>query len=125
MKIKAAIIAFGAVALMSTGVLAQTADPDYDKAVGKWTWEGVTVEVTRCAATEICAHVIAGDNKCGDEMIHSKIEKVDANNGTGKVCNPKDGKIYDSKITSVDADHMAMKGSADGTVAEGTFTRVK
>jgi uncharacterized protein (DUF2147 family) len=125
MKIKAAIIAFGAAALMTTGAFAFTADPDYDKAVGKWTWEGITVEVTRCDPNELCAKVVAGDDKCGGEMIKGKIEKVDANNGKGMVCNPKDGKTYDSLITSVDADTMAMKGSADGTVAEGTFKRVK
>lgn len=125
MKIKAAIIAFSAAALMSTGVFAQTADPDYDKVVGKWQWEDVTVEVKRCAATELCAKAIAGPNACGDEMIRSKMVKVDANTGTGDVCHPKDGKVYKSQITSVDADTVTMKGSADGTVAEGTFKRVK
>lgn len=125
MKIKSVIIGLGALAMASTGVFAQTADPDYDKVVGKWLWEDVTVEVTRCAATELCAKVIAGPNKCGDEMIRSMMTKVDSNTGTGDICHPKDGKIYKSQITSVDADTVTMKGSADGTVAEGTFKRVK
>ena len=125
MKIRSAILGLGALALVSVSATAQTADPDYDKVVGLWSWEDLHVEVTRCAETELCAKVVKGDSKCGGKMILSKMNKVDANNGTGDICHPKDGKTYKSKVTSVDADTVTMKGSSGGTVAEGTFKRVK
>jgi uncharacterized protein (DUF2147 family) len=125
MKIRSVILGFGALAMASTMSVAQTADPDYDKVVGNWAWEDIVVEVSRCAETELCAKVVKGGTKCGGKMIRSKMTKVDANNGTGDVCHPKDGKIYKSKITYVDADTVTMKGSSGGTVAEGTFKRVK
>lgn len=125
MKIRSAVLGLGALALVAAPAFAQTADPDYDKVVGTWEWEGIHVDVSRCAETELCAKVVKGDTKCGGKMIRSKMVKVDANNGTGDICHPKDGKIYKSKITSVDADTVTMKGSSGGTVAEGTFKRIK
>ena len=125
MKIRSAILALGALALVSAPATAQTADADFDKVVGTWDWEGTHVAVTRCAETELCAKVVKGDSKCGGKMILSKMNKVDANTGTGDICHPKDGKTYKTQLKMEGMDKVVMKGSSGGTVAEGTFTRVK
>jgi len=125
MKIRSAILALGALALVSSPAAAQTADADFDKVVGTWAWGGIEVTVSRCAETELCAKVTKGDSKCGGKMILSKMVKVDANTGTGDICHPKDGKTYKTQLKMDGNDKVIMKGSSGGTVAEGTFTRVK
>lgn len=125
MKIRSAIIGLGALVMMAAPAAAQTADPDFDKVVGTWKWEDIEVTVSRCAETELCAKVTKGDSKCGGKMIRSKMTKVDSNTGTGDICHPKDGKIYKTQLKMDGNDKVIMKGSNGGTVAEGTFTRVK
>ena len=127
MKLTSAFFGLAALVFTTTASFAQTADPDMDKMVGKWKWEDITVEVSRCAETELCAKVVSGDSKCGGKMIKSKMIKDDPNNGHGEVCHPKTGETYKTKL-SLDAsgDKVTMVGtSASGATATGTFTRVK
>ena len=124
MKVRSAVLGLCTLILAFVPATAQTADPDFDKVVGKWKWENVVLEITRCAETELCAKVIKGNSKCGGKMIRSKIVKIDADNSSGSICHPNDGKIYKSKITTVDAETISMKGSSGGNIFEGTFTRL-
>ena len=126
MIIRSTFAALGMIAAMTMSASAYTADPDMDKIVGKWKWEDIVVEVTRCDATEICAKVVSGDSKCGGKMIMSKMMKKDSNTGVGDVCHPKTGKTYKSVIKMDGPDSVTMTGTdASGATATGTFTRVK
>lgn len=130
MNIRSIFTALGFLAAMTLSATAgshggKTGDADFDKILGKWSWEGIVVEVTACDATKICAKVVSGDSKCGGKMIHSMAKK-DANTGNGDICHPKTGEVYKSVIKMDGPDKVTMTGtSASGATASGTFTRVK
>ena len=50
-----------------------SAGGDISAMLGKWAWEGFTIEVNKCESTEICAKVVAGPKNIGLQMIKSKL----------------------------------------------------
>ncbi len=124
MKLTSAIFGLAALAISSTTAMA--GDPDMAKMVGNWKWEDVTVAVSECAETGLCAKVTAGDSKCGGKMIKSKMEKTSPTSGHGLMCHPKTGEDYKTVLTLDGADKVTMTGtSASGATASGSFTRIK
>lgn len=122
--LKSTVLGLAALAITTTTALA--GDPDMAKMVGKWKWEDVTVEVSECDATGLCAKVVSGDSKCGGTMIKSKMVKDSPTQGHGDVCHPKTGETYKTVLKMDGADKVVMTGtSASGATASGTFTRVK
>jgi uncharacterized protein (DUF2147 family) len=107
------------------GVFSLASAATMDDMVGTWTWEGYTVEVTKCDATGVCAKVTAGPSNVGMEMMKSMPEMKDGA-FVGKVAHPKTGDVYNSKMTMADADTWHMDGCTDsGVCASGDFKRVK
>ena len=96
-----------------------------DDMVGKWSWEGFTVDVSKCDATGVCAKVTAGPKNVGMEMMKSKLEMKDGAY-VGKVAHPQTGLVYNARMTLADKDTWSMNGCTDqGVCAEGNFKRVK
>ncbi|VAW70481.1 hypothetical protein MNBD_GAMMA09-2161 [hydrothermal vent metagenome] len=93
--------------------------------VGTWKWEGFTIKVDKCDATEVCAEVISGPKNVGMQMIKSKLKSVDGN-FVGKVAHPQTGDTYNSKLSVNDSNSWHIDGCTDANVcASGDFTRVK
>jgi hypothetical protein len=97
-----------------------------DDMVGKWQWEGFTIEVTKCAAEAgICAKVVAGPKNVGMEMIRSKLEPKEGA-FVGRIAHPMTADIYNTKLQLTDADSWKLDGCTDQNVcATGVFKRVK
>jgi len=47
--------------------------------VGTWKWEGFTIKVAKCDATEICAEVVSGPKNVGMQMIKTKVIRITLN----------------------------------------------
>ncbi len=93
--------------------------------VGTWKWEGFTIKVDKCDATEVCAEVISGPKNVGMQMIKTKLKSVDGN-FVGKVAHPQTGDTYNSKLSVNDSNSWHIDGCTDANVcASGDFTRVK
>jgi len=93
--------------------------------VGTWKWEGFTIEVAKCDATEVCAKVISGPKNVGLQMIKSKLT-LSGDSFVGKVAHPQTGDTYNSKLTMANTDTWHIDGCTDKNVcASGDFTRVK
>ncbi len=111
--------------LLIMGMVASVSASDMDDMVGTWTWEGYTVEVVRCEATGVCATVTAGPNNVGMKMIKSTPVKKDVS-FVGQVVNPKNGKVYDSKIIMAGSNSWHLSGcTSSGKCSSGDFFRVK
>ncbi len=117
-KVCVVLLAFGAVNSAFAG-------KDITAMVGTWKWEGFTIEVVKCDATEVCAKVISGPKNVGLEMIKSKLT-LSGDNFVGKIAHPQTGDTYNSKLTMASADSWHIDGCTDKNVcASGDFTRVK
>jgi len=93
--------------------------------IGTWKWEGFTIKVDKCEATEVCAKVVTGPKNVGLEMIKSKLKVTDGN-FFGKIAHPQTGDTYNSKLTMASADTWHIDGCTDNNVcASGDFSRVK
>ncbi len=96
-----------------------------DDMIGTWTWEGYTVEVTKCEASGVCAKVIAGPKNLGMEMIKSKPIMKDSA-FVGQVAHPINGQVYSTRINMPDADTWHLDGCTSvGVCASGDFKRIK
>ena len=119
-KVIGAVFGLAAFGLVSSAALADTS-----KMVGKWTWEGFTVEVTEGGEFGLSAKVIDGPKNVGMEMIKSKLEPKDGGM-VGKIAHPMTGDTYNAQMTNPDADTWHMDGCTDANVcASGDFKRVK
>ncbi|HED34607.1 MAG TPA: DUF2147 domain-containing protein [Gammaproteobacteria bacterium] len=93
--------------------------------VGTWKWEGFTIKVDKCDATEVCAEVVSGPKNVGMQMIKTKLT-ASGDNFVGKVAHPQTGDTYNSKLSMLSADTWHIDGCTDNNVcASGDFTRVK
>jgi len=120
-KIMIICLAFATVSFASTVSAAE----DITAMVGKWKWEGFTIEVKKCTETEVCAKVVAGPKNVGMEMIKSKLKHT-GKNFVGKIAHPQTGNTYNTKITMSDANTWHLDGCTDKNVcASGDFKRIK
>jgi len=93
--------------------------------VGTWKWEGFTIKVDKCDATEVCAEVITGPKNVGMQMIKSKLT-LSGDSFVGKVAHPQTGDTYNSKLSMANTNAWHIDGCTDNNVcASGDFTRVK
>ncbi|VAW66915.1 hypothetical protein MNBD_GAMMA08-2213 [hydrothermal vent metagenome] len=113
-------------AVMSLGVMSSAmATNEITSMIGTWKWEGFTIEVAKCDATEVCAKVISGPKNVGMQMIKSKL-KPDGNSFLGQVAHPQTGDTYNSKLTMATNDTWHIDGCTTANVcASGDFSRVK
>jgi len=113
-----AIFAFALVGTASAG------DP-MDAMVGKWTWNGFTVEVTKGGEHGLSAIVVDGPKNKGMQMIQSPLKPKDGA-FVGRVMHPMTGKIYNAQMTMPAPDTWAMNGCTDdGACAKGEFKKVQ
>lgn len=116
---KAIAAAAGIAALVMTTSVANAASM-----VGKWKWEGFTIECTEGGANGMSCIVIDGPNNKGMEMIKSKLEEKDGA-FVGQVAHPQTGETYNAKMKADGNDAWQMDGcTAAGACASGKFTRV-
>ncbi|MGD9785164.1 MAG: DUF2147 domain-containing protein [Hyphomicrobiaceae bacterium] len=93
--------------------------------VGKWKWEGFTIECKEGGANGMSCIVVDGPNNKGMEMIKSKLESKDGAY-VGQVAHPQTGETYNAKMKADGPDAFKMDGcTAAGACASGTFTRIK
>lgn len=93
--------------------------------VGKWSWEGFTIECKEGGANGMSCVVAAGPKNVGMEMIKSKLEPKDGA-FVGQIAHPMTGDTYNAKMVQDGADAFKMDGcTAAGACASGVFTRVK
>lgn len=93
--------------------------------VGKWAWEGFTIECKEGGANGMSCVVTDGPKNKGMEMIQSKLEAKDGG-FVGDVKHPASGDVYKAKMMMKDANTWSMDGcTAAGVCAKGDFTRVK
>ena len=98
---------------------------DMANMVGKWTWEGFTIDVVEGGANGITAKVISGPKNVGMDMIVTPLAPKDGAM-VGKIKHPMTGETYNAKMTTPDPDSWKMDGCTDaGACASGTFKRVK
>jgi uncharacterized protein (DUF2147 family) len=98
---------------------------DFEAMVGKWAWEGFTIEVTTTGPNGISAEVVAGPKNVGMEMIRSKPEQR-ADFFVARVRHPANGKVYHTKISQKGPDTWRLDGCTDGgACASGVFKRVE
>jgi len=120
-KMTTVLLSLSALFLMST----VSAGGDVTAMIGKWKWEGFTIEVTKCATTEICAKVISGPKNVGLQMIKSKLTSQ-GDGFVGKIAHPQTGDTYNAKLNMANADTWHMDGCTSNNVcASGDFTRIK
>jgi uncharacterized protein (DUF2147 family) len=94
-----------------------------EEMIGTWEWEGYTIEVTACDATDVCAEVIAGPQNIGLQMLESTPEAAD-DAFTAKVAHPATGETYFTKMAYNGTDAWSMEGCTEaGVCAKGNFTR--
>ncbi len=93
--------------------------------VGTWKWEGFTIKVDKCDATEVCAEVVTGPKNVGMKMIKSKLT-LSGDSFVGKVAHPQTGDTYNSKLSMSNINTWHIDGCTDNNVcASGDFTRIK
>ena len=93
--------------------------------VGKWSWEGFTIECKEGGANGMSCIVADGPKNKGMEMIKSKLEKK-GTDFVGQIAHPASGETYNAKMNMSNADTWNMDGcTAANVCAKGTFTRVK
>lgn len=93
--------------------------------VGKWTWEGFTIDCAAGGDNGMSCKVTAGPKNVGMEMIKSKLEAKDGA-FVGQVAHPQTGETYNAKMVADGPDAFKMDGcTAAGACASGKFTRVK
>ena len=98
---------------------------DYDGMVGKWAWEGFTIEVTKGGEHGVSAQVVDGPKNVGMEMIRSDLERKDGA-FVGRVKHPANGKVYNTQISRQGGDAWKLDGCTDGgACASGVFKRVE
>lgn len=98
---------------------------DYDGMVGKWAWEGFTIEVTKGGEHGVSAQVVDGPKNVGMEMIRSRPEHR-ADFFVARVKHPSNGKVYHTKISQEGPDTWRLDGCTDGgACATGVFERVE
>jgi uncharacterized protein (DUF2147 family) len=111
--------------LALAGWAACAAAVDFDAMVGKWSWEGFVIKVTKSGPHGISAKVVEGPKNVGMEMIRSKPE-LRADFFIAQVKNPANGKVYHTKISQKGADSWRLDGcTAGGACATGVFKRVE
>jgi len=113
------------IAATITGTGNAFATNDIFAMVGTWKWEGFTIKVDKCDATEVCATVVTGPKNVGMQMIKTKL-KASGDTFVGKVAHPQTGDTYNSKLSMNDANTWHIDGCTDANVcASGDFTRIK
>ena len=109
-------------ATMGMAFLSSASAASLDDMVGTWDWEGYTIEVTKCDATNVCSKVTAGPKNVGLEMMKSKIAEKDGA-FVGQVAHPMTGMVYNAKMTMKDG-AWHMDGCTDaGACASGKFSK--
>ena len=114
-----------AIGLAVGGLVSAVSADDFERMIGKWTWEGFTVEVTEAEPHGISATVVDGPRNLGMEMIQSPLQpKGDAI--VGRIKHPANAKVYNARMWTPDPDTWHMDGCTDtGACASGTFKRVQ
>lgn len=116
-NIKLAAISL-AVAAIATPVKAG----DLSEMIGTWEWEGFTIEITECAATDICAEVVDGPANVGEQMFLTTPEE-NGDGWTAEVMHPATGETYYAQF-EVSGDVWTMEGcTSSGVCAKGEFIR--
>ncbi|MGD9667588.1 MAG: hypothetical protein AB7U75_00855 [Hyphomicrobiaceae bacterium] len=93
--------------------------------VGKWGWEGFTIECKEGGANGMSCIVTDGPKNKGMEMIKSKLEAKDGA-FVGQIAHPMTGETYNAKMVQDGADAFKMDGcTAAGACASGVFKRIK
>lgn len=93
--------------------------------VGKWSWEGFTIECKEGGANGMSCIVTDGPKNKGMEMVKSKLEAKDGAH-VGQIAHPMTGETYNAKMVADGDDKFKMDGcTAAGACASGVFTRVK
>ncbi len=111
--------------LVAAGWVSVAAAGQYEQMVGKWTWEGFTIEVTESGEHGVSAKVVNGPKNVGMEMIQSDLAKK-GEDFVGKVRHPGNGKVYNTKISRKGPDAWKLDGCTDGgACASGVFTRAE
>jgi uncharacterized protein (DUF2147 family) len=115
--------AFAAVVGLAALILSSAAFAN--SMVGKWSWEGFTIECKEGGANGMSCIVIDGPKNKGMEMVKSKLEPKDGA-FVGQIAHPMTGETYNAKMVQDGPDAFKMDGcTAAGACASGTFTRVK
>ncbi len=93
--------------------------------VGKWSWEGFSIECKEGGANGMSCIVTDGPKNKGMEMVKSKLEPKDGA-FVGQIAHPMTGETYNAKMVADGDDKFKMDGcTAAGACASGVFTRVK
>jgi len=101
------------------------ANNDIYNMVGTWKWEGFTIKVNKCDATDVCAEVLTGPKNVGLQMIKSKLA-LSGDSFMGKIAHPQTGDTYNSKLSMADINTWHIDGCTNNNVcASGDFTRIK
>jgi len=107
------------------GWTATASAENYGDMVGKWSWEGFTIKVTKSDERGISAKVVEGPKNVGMEMIKSQ-PKNRADFFVAQVKHPANGKVYHTKISQDGQDIWRLDGCTDGgACASGVFERVE
>ncbi|MDX2289369.1 MAG: hypothetical protein NW217_11180 [Hyphomicrobiaceae bacterium] len=93
-----------------------------DDMVGKWTWEGYTIDCTKGGTHGISCKVAAGPKNVGMEMIQSALA-ADGDAFKGKIKHPATAEDYNAKM-KFEGGAWSMDGcTAAGACASGKFTK--
>lgn len=114
-----------AVAALAVAVAVAAAAADLKDMVGRWRWQGFTIEVSPCKGDSICAKVTAGPKNVGLDLFASKLV---SKNGDwfGQITHPDTREIYDTRFRQKDKDRWQLDGCTAGRVClTGEFVRVK
>lgn len=118
-------IMMGILGFAAAGFISSASAATLDDMVGKWTWSGFTVSVSKCPSTGVCGEVVAGPKNVGLQMIKSKLE-AKGDGFVGMIAHPQTGDTYSAKMTMPNADTWHMDGcTAKKVCASGDFVRVK
>ncbi len=108
--------------LAALGFATSASAAGLDDMVGKWSWEGYTIECAKGGANGMSCKVVAGAKNVGMEMIESAMT-ADGDAFKGKIKHPATGESYNAKMKG-DATGWQMDGcTAAGACASGKFTK--
>ena len=115
------VVACGFVLALSAAVASAG---QFEAMVGKWAWQGFTIEVTRGGDHGVSAEVVDGPKNVGMQMIRSDLSRQDGA-FVGQVKHPANGKVYNTRISQKGSDAWKLNGCTDGgACASGVFKRV-
>lgn len=118
-QVLTAIVGLAALAF-ATGASAGSASD----MVGKWSWEGFTIQCAEEGANGMSCKVIDGPKNVGMEMIQSALVP-DGDGFKGKIKHPATGEDYNAKMVYDGSSAWQMDGcTAAGACASGKFTKV-